>query len=179
MFEFDGPLIRRTFIYVDPDFTGEDRRRVALYSGKTLAATPRDITTCYFERVAAFWAAPDQPQALTTLLELFADELDWDIPGNLEAVPWIGPRRDRKAVGAFYRELAKRIEPERFDVQRIVADDDTAVALGELASRVRATGKLIETPFAFVLTVRYGRIVRFRMLEDSHAVAIAASERSN
>ncbi|MFT3691216.1 nuclear transport factor 2 family protein [Paenirhodobacter sp.] len=33
VFEFDGPLICRMFIYVDPDFTGEDTRRVALYQG--------------------------------------------------------------------------------------------------------------------------------------------------
>ncbi|QTF06533.1 SnoaL-like domain-containing protein [Brenneria izadpanahii] len=174
IFEFDGPLIKRTFIYVDPDFTSEDRRRVALYRGEALAATPRDIASRYFERVAAFWAKPDDPQALAAILELFADEVDWDIPGNLEAVPWIGPRRDREAVGAFYRELTARLAPERFEVQRILADDDTAVALGELASRVHATGGLIETPFAFVLTVRDGRIVRYRMLEDSHAVAVAA-----
>ncbi|HGM8383677.1 TPA: nuclear transport factor 2 family protein [Pseudomonas aeruginosa] len=175
VFEFDGPLIKRTFIYVDPDVTSEDRRRVALYRGKTPAATPREIATRYFERVAAFWAAPGDPQALAAILELFADEVDWDIPGNLEAVPWIGPRRDREAVGAFYRELAARLAPERFEVQKILADNEVAVALGELASRVSATDRLIESPFAFVLTIRDGRIVRYRMLEDSHAVATAVS----
>ncbi|MCL2892643.1 nuclear transport factor 2 family protein [Brenneria tiliae] len=179
VFEFDGPLIKRTFIYVDPDMTNEDRRRVALYRGEQApAATPREIAARYFERVAKFWAAPDDPQALAAILELFADEVDWDIPGNLEVVPWIGPRRDSEAVGAFYHELAARLAPERFEVQRILADDDTAAALGELASRVTATGRLIESPFAIVLTVRDGRIVRYRMLEDSHAVAAAVTGRS-
>ncbi|ACO79727.1 hypothetical protein AvCA_35800 [Azotobacter vinelandii CA] len=175
VFEFEGALIKRTFIYVDPDVTSEDRRRVALYRGVAPAATLREIALRYFERVAAFWEAPDEPQTLAAILELFAEDVDWDVPGDLSAVPWIGPRRDREAVGAFYRELAAQLAPERFEVQRILADDEQAVALGELASRVRATGRLIETPFAFVLSVRDGRIVRYRMLEDSHAVAVAAS----
>lgn len=31
VFEFDGPLISRCYIYVDPDFTSDDKRRVSLY----------------------------------------------------------------------------------------------------------------------------------------------------
>ncbi|MFE8100826.1 nuclear transport factor 2 family protein [Brenneria goodwinii] len=175
VFEFDGALIKRTFIYVDPDFTSEDRRRVALYHGESPFATPREIASLYFERWAALWATPNDPQALAALLELFAEDVDWDIPGDLDAVPWIGPRRDRQAVGAFHTELAAQIAPERFEVRRILADDEEAVAVGELASRVKATGLRITSPFAFVLTVRDGRIVRYRLLEDSHAVAVAAS----
>ncbi|MFT4189912.1 MAG: nuclear transport factor 2 family protein, partial [Comamonas sp.] len=168
VFEFEGALIKRAFVYVDPDFTSEDRRRVAQYQGGAPTATPREVAARYLERVAAFWAAPDEPRTLAAILELFAEAVDWDIPGDLSAVPWIGPRRDRAAVGAFYRELAARIAPERFEVQRTLADDEQAVVLGELASRIKATGRLIETPFAFVLTVRDGKIVRYRMLEDSH-----------
>lgn len=49
-----------------------------------------------------------------------------------------------------------------------------AIALGELESRVKSTGKLIVSEFAFDLTFRDGLIVRFRMFEDSFAVAQAA-----
>ena len=143
--------------------------------GEAPTLTPRDIASRYFERVAAFWATPDDPQALAAILELFADEVDWDIPGDLAAVPWIGPRRDREAVAAFYRELASQVLPVRFEVQKILGDGETAVAFGDLASQVRATGRFIESPFAFVLTISDGKITRYRMLEDSHAVAAAAS----
>lgn len=134
VFEFDGQLISRMYIYVDPDVTNEDRHRVALYRGETTITTPYQIATHYFERWAALWAEPDNSQRLITLLELFSEEVDWDIPGNKDVV-----------------------------------------AIGELSSRVKATGRLIETPFAFVFTIKEGKIVRYRMLEDSYAVAIAAS----
>jgi uncharacterized protein len=48
------------------------------------------------------------------------------------------------------------------------------VILGSLASKVKQTGKTIETSFAIVLTVAHGEIVRFHMLEDSFAVSQAA-----
>jgi len=38
----------------------------------------------------------------------------------------------------------------------------------------KSTGKILETAFAFVLTVSGGKITRFRMLEDSFAVSRAA-----
>lgn len=173
VFDFDGALIKRAYIYVDPDLTSEDQRHVALYRDEALSASPREVATRYFERVRAFWAAPDDPQTLASILELFAADVDWDIPGNLQSVPWTGPRLGHEGVAAFYRDLVAHIEPVRFDMQRILADNDTAVALGGLASRVHATGKLIETPFAFLMTVKRGKIARYRMLEDSHAVAAA------
>jgi hypothetical protein len=49
-----------------------------------------------------------------------------------------------------------------------------AVILGELASRVSAIGKIIESAFALTLTVSDGEITRFHMLEDSFAVSRAA-----
>ena len=173
VFEFEGALIKRMSIYVDPDFTNEDQRRVALYRGERAAASPQAIASQYFEKVAAFWAEPENTQTLAAIEALFAPTIDWDIPGDVQSVPWIGPRTSRQAAGAFFLALAQAITPERFAVDKIVSDQETAVALGSLASRVKRTGQLIETPFAFVLTVHNGLIVQFRLLEDSHAVSAA------
>lgn len=175
VFEFDGSLISRTYIYVDPDFTGDDNRRIALFREGQTASTPHRVAELYLERVGAFLAGPDAPGALDAILDLFSESVDWDIPGDLDTVSWIGPRKDREGVGAFFRELAERIEPRGVKVRRILADHDTVVVLGDLESLVRATGKLIRSPFAYDLTVQEGKIVRYRMLEDSHAVARAAA----
>lgn len=37
VFEFDGPLIRRLHIYVDPDFTNSDRDRLRIYRGEEVS----------------------------------------------------------------------------------------------------------------------------------------------
>src|SRR3546814_14300289 len=35
---------------------------------------------------------------IAALVELFAENIDWDIPGDLTVVTWIGPRRHPEAV---------------------------------------------------------------------------------
>lgn len=175
VFEFDGPLISRTYIYVDPDVTSDDARRIALYRDGKAILTAREVAERYLARVGDFWSAPDKSETLAAVLDLFAEDVEWDIPGDLETVSWIGPRSGHEAVANFYRELASRLEPRRFEIRKIVADDETAVMLGDLASLVKATGKHIESPFTVDITVRDGKIVRYRLLEDSYAVARAAA----
>jgi hypothetical protein len=80
-------------------------------------------------------------------------------------------RRHKRRHGSDTRRL---IEQLRFDVQDILATDDRAVIVGELATRINATGKIIESAFALILTVSDGEITRFQMLQDSFAVSRAA-----
>ena len=113
-------------------------------------------------------ATPDDVAAL------FSADLDFEIAGDVGALPWIGKKKGRKAVADFVHDLRNLVEPIRFEVHDIVANDKRAVILGELASRSTRTGKVVETAFAFVLTSAGGEITHFRMLEDSFAVSQAA-----
>lgn len=136
--------------------------------------TPREVAERYLNAVRGFHAAPNSPDTLAAIVELFDEEIDWDIPGDLQNVPWIGSRRGRAGVAAFFRELAGRLEPRGFALRSILADGEEVSIIGELASLVKQTGKLIETPFVLLLTVRNEKIVRYRMLEDSFAASQAA-----
>jgi uncharacterized protein len=55
-------------------------------------------------------------------------------------------------------------EPLKFDVQDILASNTRASIACELATRIKATGKVMESPFAIILTVSGGAITRFQML---------------
>ena len=105
---------------------------------------------------------------------LFGENVDFEIPGDAGALPWIGRRTGREAVADFIRGLRSMTEPVKFDVQDILASDARAVIVGELATRIKATGKVIESPFAIILTVSGGKVTRFQMLENSFAVSRAA-----
>jgi ketosteroid isomerase-like protein len=110
---------------------------------------------------------------------LFSADVRFEIAGDVGALPWIGRKTGRASVAGFIRDLRDLTEPVRFDVQGIMADNDRAVIIGELASKVRSTGKLIETAFAIILTVTDGKITRFQMLEDSFSVSGAARSGSD
>ncbi len=59
----------------------------------------------------------------------------------------------RAAFAAFIRDLRDLTEPIRFEVQSIIADNDRSVVIGELASRVKSSAKIIATDFAIILSV--------------------------
>ncbi|MBB5858004.1 nuclear transport factor 2 family protein [Amycolatopsis umgeniensis] len=109
-----------------------------------------------------------------SVIELFADNVEWDIPGATELVPWIGPRRNRAGVREFYDLLDKGIIKDRFDIERVLVDGPHAVAIGRLRSIIRTTGKVIDSPFTIQFEVdNDGRIAKYLLLEDSWHVANA------
>ena len=108
------------------------------------------------------------------IAELFSADVLFEIQGDVGALPWIGRRTGRGAVADFVRGTRSLVKQHRFEVQDILASDDRAVIVGELASTIEATGKVVELAFALILTVQGGQITRFQMLEDSFAVSRAA-----
>ena len=106
----------------------------------------------------------------------FADDIDWFIPGDVDTVPWIGRKRGRAGVAEFYRQLQDLVVAERFEIRAILAEAERCVVLGDLVTVVRATGRRIESEFAFDIEVRDGLITRYHMLEDTWAVARACRD---
>jgi len=108
------------------------------------------------------------------IARLFSENMEWEIEGDTGILPWIGQKSGRAAITDFINDSRAMIERISFGVHDVLASDDRAVILGSLASRVKRTGKTINTDFAIVLTVANGEIIRFQMLEDSFAVSQAA-----
>jgi ketosteroid isomerase-like protein len=68
--------------------------------------------------LARIEADPDEIAALFSL------DVQFEIAGDIGALPWIGRRTGRSAVSDFIRETRRLIEQIRFDVQDILASDD-------------------------------------------------------
>ncbi|WP_240136852.1 nuclear transport factor 2 family protein [Streptomyces sp. MUM 178J] len=132
--------------------TAHTRATVQEFLARTAAASPDDIAA------------------------LFADEVDWEIADN-PSVPWIRPRSTRADVAAHFRELAEGQQPDpgATAVDVIVVEGSEAMLSGRLAGTVRATGKYFTSPFAMRLTVEDGLITRYRVYEDSLAIAAACT----
>lgn len=104
----------------------------------------------------------------------FSENLVFEIQGDEEAMPWIGRKVGRQAMAHFLRDLRSLTETLSFDVEDILANDTRAVIVGSLQTRINATGKIVSTQFAIVLTVSDGFVIRFQMLEDSFDLSKAA-----
>ena len=110
----------------------------------------------------------------SSIAALFGKDVVFEIPGDTSVLPWIGRKTGRKAIADFIRGLRSLTEPVKFDVHDILASNARAAIIGEMTTRIKATGKVIESPFAIILTVSDGEVTRFQMLEDSFAVSKAA-----
>jgi ketosteroid isomerase-like protein len=134
-------------------------------TGTDPTATTRQVVETFFQRLAA-----GEPEAFTALL---AEEIDWLIPGNTGVAPWVGRRTTRSGVADYLRLLRANAEPLRGMVQHVLVEGEMAIAVGEFASRMRKTGKVVESIFFAQLVVRDGLVVRYRLLEDTQAVVEA------
>ncbi|GAA0354489.1 nuclear transport factor 2 family protein [Streptomyces blastmyceticus] len=110
---------------------------------------------------------------IPAVVELFADDAHWEIPGDPEIVPWVG-RRQVDAIPEFFRTMGGLTDRELFEIERVIVDGSNAVLIGRARVVVRSTGKVIDTPFAVDIVVNAeGRISRYYMFEDSWGVALA------
>ena len=107
---------------------------------------------------------------------LFDADLVFEIQGDDGVLPWIGRKTGRQSVAGFIRDIRALTESIMFDVEDILASDTRAAIVGALQTRIKATGKIIATQFAIILTITGDVVTRFQMLEDSFDVSKAARD---
>jgi ketosteroid isomerase-like protein len=105
---------------------------------------------------------------------LFDADVVFEIQGDDGVLPWIGRRTGRQAIADFIRDIRTLTEPLAFDVEDILTSDSRAAIVGALRTRIKATGRIIATQFAIILTVTGDVVTRFQMLEDSFEVSRVA-----
>jgi hypothetical protein len=103
--------------------------------------------------------------------ELFADEIDWYVPGS-KALPWTGPRSRREHVAEYFRTMWPAFVPGQSTaaVDKVVINGDDAVVFSSFSHTVAKNGKKLNTPAAMHLTIANGQIVRMHLYEDTLAV---------
>ena len=106
-------------------------------------------------------------RAPETLAAMFAEHLRFEVQGDDGVLPWIGHKTGRQAAADFFREIRVLTEPVKFEVEDILGSTDRAVIVGELATRIKSSGKVNHSQFAIILTISGDTITRFQMLEDS------------
>jgi ketosteroid isomerase-like protein len=126
----------------------------------------QDVVTTYLERLGA--------QDADGVGALFAEEIDWYVPGKDE-IPWSGARTRREHVAEYLQTMWPAFEPglSSAEIDAIVIDGNAAAIFGTFAHTFRHNGRSFRTPVAMHLQVRDGEIVRMHLFEDTAAVAHA------
>ena len=76
------------------------------------------------------------------IANLFSENMEWEIAGDIGVLPWIGKQSGRTAVTDFVRDSRAMIDRISFEVHDVLAGDHRAVILGSLASKLKRTARL-------------------------------------
>ena len=98
---------------------------------------------------------------IPALLELVADQVDWKeiCPGSL---PYSGLRRTPGEVGEFFSAITQVEEITVFEPQEFIEAGDIVTVLGYLEAFALDTNQKFQSEWVHVLTVRDGKITRWR-----------------
>ena len=106
---------------------------------------------------------------LDTMLKLFDENIEWISPGPAE-LPTAGTRRGRQQVAEFFNSVNEIFEIQRFEPKAFIAEGDRVIVLGDDTSRIKATGKVLDSEWAHAFTLRDGLVIAFHEYIDTAAV---------
>ena len=112
---------------------------------------------------------------LPGLLSLVSEDSRWDHRGP-EGVPINRLYEGRDDVANFLTELGESQEVQEFEPREFFADGDRVVAIGFHRFRVNATGKVWESDWAHLFTIRDNLVAEWRPIHDMGAEAAAFSD---
>jgi ketosteroid isomerase-like protein len=94
------------------------------------------------------------------------DDAAWISP-EAEAVPFAGSFHGKTEVARFFSELGAAMQPTRFVIKDVIAENDKVVVLGDATWLVKSTGRSYDTPWVHVFTMRDGKFARVEALYDT------------
>ncbi|WP_313386558.1 nuclear transport factor 2 family protein [Chishuiella sp.] len=163
VFQLENNKIKRMHCYVDPDFASQDIERLRI-----LNTLPIEDKTSQTKKIVDEFYDIQFGRRKGNLIDLFADKVDWDLPGNKNKFSWVGKRETKEEVQAFFYELSKNIESEKFEIDFITVNGENATVVGSLVSKILPYNKSFSTTFVVILKVVDEKIVKYHFLEDSY-----------
>jgi uncharacterized protein len=112
---------------------------------------------------------------IPAVLDSLSEDIEWENP-SVAGAPFGGLVRGKAAVGEFFRKLNEAEEIQLFEPREFTAEGERVVAVVGCRTRVRATGRVVETPLVHIFTVRGGKVTRFLEFFDTAKMERAYSQ---
>ena len=113
---------------------------------------------------------------IPAVLGLLAEDIEWESL-IAEGTAHDGPRRGRADVAKFFQQLVDAEEVQAFEPLEFISDAGQVVCVVRYRARVKATGRVLDTPLVHVFTVKREKITRMFEMYDT-AVVERAFERA-
>jgi len=107
------------------------------------------------------------------LRNCLAEDVKWFAIGPPDVIPTAGTRYGRDQVEQYFVTLDDMEAIESFEPKEFILEGDKVVAMGDLERRVDSKGRVLQSPWVHVYTVRNGKITDFRSFYDTAAAVTA------
>ena len=117
--------------------------------------------------VEAFYQAytSRDPQRIGALLD---EDVEWHIDGPADVMQVCGYWRGKAAViDRFARVVPQIIDFKGLRIEHLLVDGDQSAMFGQITVEQRQTGRLICHRVAHIVRYRDGKVVHFRVINDS------------
>lgn len=111
---------------------------------------------------------------IPAVLEGLSEDVEWTWYGPSE-LPFAGTWKGRESVAKWFGIIADTAEFRRWDPAEFefVAQGDTVVVRGYEEAIAKPTGRQFDVQWVQFMTIRDGKITRFRQFPDTAAVGAA------
>ena len=106
------------------------------------------------------------------ILALVSDDVDWKFCGA-RGMPYTGTFRGRQSVGGWFASIPTVEDVQAFEPREFIDAGEHVTVLGWERTAAKPSGKVFESEWVHVFTVRNGRIARFWGIYDTEASANA------
>ena len=107
-------------------------------------------------------------------LELINDNVVFEAQGP-STVPIYGQFQGKDGVRRFIRIASEMFEKEIFEFRKWAEAENYVFAYGFLQHRVRKSGRIFKSEWALVCQIENGKIISYKMFEDTAALQAAYS----
>ena len=125
--------------------------------------------------VSRFFNAMAQ-RNLDDILPLFADNVDWYIPGNETLAPWLGRRSTKADVAEFYTMLWQHTMPISGEIFHSMTQGNVTLTSGRFMVKMLQTDRIYESLFFTEITVENNLITKYRLLEEGYGLVVALQD---
>lgn len=109
------------------------------------------------------------------LFDLLADDCVIEYYGPKE-IPFAGIFKGKEKCKIFFGHVAEDVVIKDFRQVEFIASDDKVAVTGHLTLEFNETKRIYASEYAHVITVRDGKIVRFRDFQDSAKAAYVCAD---
>lgn len=109
---------------------------------------------------------------IPAIVDLLHDDIVIEFYGP-EVIPYAGTYRGKTEARKFFETVLSSIDINEFEPEEMLAVDDKVIVPGHLNLTTKSTGRVIDSDFVHVITLKDGKWLRFRDFMNT-AVAVQA-----